>query len=71
MDYWLARRTEALQELARDLANGSSSTKERAVAMLSSLTMYVDHHDAILVTPGVLQALLASVADDRLVPQVG
>jgi hypothetical protein len=37
--------------------------------MLSSLTLYVDHHDAILATPGVLQALLASVADESLVPQ--
>jgi hypothetical protein len=61
--------TEALQSLAQDLAHGNSAAKERAVAMLSSLTLYVDHHDAILATPGVLQALLASVADERLVPQ--
>lgn len=60
---------EALQSLAQDLAHGNSAAKERAVAMLSSLTLYVDHHDAILATPGVLQALLASVADERLVPQ--
>lgn len=40
------------------------------MAMLSSLTMYVDHHDAILGTPGVLESLLVSVADERLIPQV-
>lgn len=61
---------EALQELARDLAAGSASDQERAVAMLSSLTMYIDHHSAILATPGVLDALLDTVIDDRVVPQV-
>lgn len=61
---------EALQELARDLAQGTAADKERAVSMLSSLTLYVDHHGALLNTPGVLECLLDAVIDERLVPQV-
>lgn len=61
---------EALQELAQDLATGTSADKERSVSMLSSLTLYVDHHDAILRTPGVLECLMDAVIDERLVPQV-
>ncbi len=63
------RRAEALQELARDLASGTAADKERAVSMLSSLTMWIDHHADILATPGVLDCLLDAVIDERLVPQ--
>lgn len=61
---------EALAQLAEELRAGSVGDKERAVSMLSSLTLYVDHHDAILAA-GVLPSLLVSVKDERLVPQVG
>lgn len=47
---------------------GSRGDKERAMDMLSSLTLYVDHHDAVL-GAGV-PSLLVSVKDERLVPQV-
>lgn len=60
---------EALKELADDLRSGSYSDKERAVSMLSSLTLYVDHHNAIL-GAGVLPSLLLSIKDERLIPQV-
>lgn len=65
-----AADTEALEKLAEDLRSGSPADKECAVSMLSSLTMYVDHHDALLRMPGVLDALINAVTNDRLVPQV-
>ena len=37
--------------------------------MLSGLTLYVDHHDAIL-GAGVLPSLLTAVEDEKLIPQV-
>ena len=63
-------RAEALAQLAEELRGGSVGDKERAVSMLSSLTLYVEHHDAIL-GAGVLPSLLVSVKDERLIPQVG
>ena len=60
---------EALKELADDLRSGGTADKERSVSMLSSLTLYSEHHDAIL-RAGVLPSLLQAVEDENLVPQV-
>ncbi len=40
------------------------------MALLSSLTMWIEHHDAMLAA-GVLPALLRTVEDQTSVPQVG
>ena len=39
------------------------------MALLSSLTIWIEHHDAMLAA-GVLSALLRTVEDDTTVPQV-
>ena len=41
------------------------------MSMLSSLTLHVDHHDALLRAPEVLQSLLGAITSADLVPQVG
>ena len=65
----LVAHAGALEELARNLQEGSSSDRESAVALLSSLTMWIEHHDAMLAA-GVLPALLRTVEDQTSVPQV-
>ena len=61
---------EVLKDLAEDLISGQYADKERAVAMLSSMTMYVDHHD-VLLESGVLPALLRTVSSSKIEPTVG
>ena len=60
---------EVLKDLAEDLVNGQYADKERAVAMLSSMTMYIDHHD-LLLECGVLPALLRTVSSSKIEPTV-
>lgn len=60
---------EVLKDLAEDLTNGQYADKERAVAMLSSMTMYIDHHD-VLLESGVLPALLRTVSSSKIEPTV-
>lgn len=61
---------EVLKDLAEDLISGQYADKERAVAMLSSMTMYIDHHD-VLLESGVLPALLKTVSSSKIEPTVG
>ena len=60
---------EALREMARSLQEGTSADREAAVALLSSLTIWEEHHDALL-DAGVLPALLRTVEKEDTVPQV-
>ena len=56
--------------MARSLLEGTSADREAAVALLSSLTIWEEHHDALL-SAGVLPALLRTVEKADTVPQVG
>ncbi len=58
-----------LHGLAIDLVQGQYADKERAVAMLSSMTMYIDHHD-VLLESGVLPALMSAVSNPKVEPTV-
>lgn len=58
-----------LHDLANDLVQGQYADKERAVAMLSSMTMYIDHHD-VLLESGVLPALMSAVSNPKVEPTV-
>lgn len=60
---------EVLHDLANDLVQGQYADKERAVAMLSSMTMYIDHHD-VLLESGVLPALMSAVSNPKVEPTV-
>ncbi len=60
---------EVLHGLANDLVQGQYADKERAVAMLSSMTMYIDHHD-VLLESGVLPALMSAVSNPKVEPTV-
>ncbi|BDA43534.1 hypothetical protein COCOBI_04-5460 [Coccomyxa sp. Obi] len=59
----------ALKELAADLNSPSNADRERAASMLSGLTIYLEHHDA-LYTAGIFPALICTVLDTGNVPQV-
>ena len=61
--------TEVLQDLAHDLVKGQYADKERAVAMLSGMTMYIDHHD-LLLECGVLPALMTLISTSKVEPTV-
>ena len=60
---------EVLRDLANDLVQGQYADKERAVAMLSSMTLYIDHHE-VLLESGVLPALMSAVSNSRVEPTV-
>ncbi|KAL3137901.1 hypothetical protein ABBQ38_005150 [Trebouxia sp. C0009 RCD-2024] len=60
---------EVLQDLAHDLVKGQYADKERAVAMLSSMTMYIDHHE-VLLEAGVLPSLMSAVSNPKVEPTV-
>ncbi|CAL8468502.1 g8042 [Coccomyxa elongata] len=60
---------EALKELAADLNSTSNADRERAASMLSGLTVYLEHHDA-LYTAGIFPALIRAVLNANNVPQV-
>lgn len=48
---------------------GQYADKERAVAMLSSMTMYIDHHE-VLLEAGVLPSLMSAVSNPKVEPTV-
>ena len=60
---------EVLHDLADDLVHGQYADKERAVAMLSSMTLYIDHH-YVLLESGVLPALMSNVSNSKVEPTV-
>lgn len=66
---WMSVHAEVLHDLANDLVNGQYADKERAVAMLSSMTMYIDHHE-VLLEAGVLPALMSAVSNPKVEPTV-
>ena len=53
---------EALAALAADVSSGPAVARRRALRLLTQVTLFVDHHDAVLAVPEVLRALLAVVA---------
>ena len=55
--------------MANDLVQGQYADKERAVAMLSSMTLYIDHHE-VLLESGVLPALMSAISNSRVEPTV-
>lgn len=60
---------ESLAELTQDLLSGAYYDKERAVSMLSGLTLYIDYHDALLASD-VLPALMQTVCSETVEPTV-
>ena len=61
---------ETLKELQHDLLHfGHHADRERAVAMLSGLTLYLENHGDLL-KAGILPALMTTVQDEQTVPQV-
>lgn len=64
--WWWA---DALEDLARDLSSTNTADKERAVSMLSSLTLFLEYHSAMM-KAGVFPALIKAILDARMVPQV-
>ena len=60
---------DALEDLARDLSSSNTADKERAVSMLSSLTLFLEYHSAMM-KAGVFPALIKATLDARMVPQV-
>ena len=55
---------ESLRELAADLVDGAYADRERAVAILSGLTIYLENHAAILKSE-VLPALMNVVSNPK------
>ena len=55
---------ESLRELAADLVDGAYADRERAVAILSGLTIYLENHAAILKSE-VLPALMSVVSNPK------
>lgn len=53
----------------RDLSSEAPAEREGAVALLSGLTVYVEHHPALL-DAGVLPALMRAVTNPETIPQV-
>lgn len=60
---------EALHGLALDLASGPLSDRERAVSIMSGITIYLEHHAAVL-KAGVLKPAMAVVTDTGLPPKL-
>ncbi|KAK9829173.1 hypothetical protein WJX72_004304 [[Myrmecia] bisecta] len=58
-----------LGQLARDLSSSRMADRERAISMLSGLTVFLEHHQAML-RAGLLPALMKAVLDTEMVPQV-
>lgn len=61
---------ESLRELAADLVTGAYADRERAVAILSGLTIYLENHAAILKSE-VLPALMNVVSNPKAESTVG
>ncbi len=51
------------------LSSFNTADKERAVSMLSSLTLFLEYHSAMM-KAGVFPALIKAILDARMVPQV-
>ena len=51
----------ALRDVSRDVADGPPRARRRALRLLSKITLYIDHHDAVLAVPEVRSALLAAL----------
>ena len=65
------RCTDTLEELRKDLLEFSHhADRERAVAMLSGLTLYLENHQELLKAK-ILPSLMATVLDEHTVPQAG
>ena len=63
--------TDTLEELRKDLLEFSHhADRERAVAMLSGLTLYLENHQELLKAK-ILPSLMATVLDEHTVPQAG
>ncbi len=58
-----------LERLVRDLSSEMPAEREGAVALLSGLTVYLEHHPALL-GAGVLPALMRAVTNPETIPQV-
>jgi hypothetical protein len=63
------RPTDFLRQLAVDLASKAPQDCEVAVSRLSSLTIFLENHDAIL-RAGVLPTLMHVVEQGTTMPQV-
>ena len=51
----------ALRDVSRDVADGPPRARRRALRLLSKITLYIDHHDAVLAVPEVRSALLEAL----------
>ena len=52
----------SLAALAADVTSGPDIARRRALRLLTQVTLFIDHHDAVLAVPEVLRALLAVLA---------
>ena len=52
----------SLAALAADVSSGPDIARRRALRLLTQITLFIDHHDAVLAVPEVLRALLAVLA---------
>ena len=52
----------SLAALAADVTSGPDIVRRRALRLLTQVTLFIDHHDAVLAVPEVLRALLAVLA---------
>ena len=52
----------SLAALAADVTSGPDIVRRRALRLLTQVTLFIDHHDAVLAVPEVLQSLLAVLA---------
>lgn len=52
----------SLAALAADVSSGPDVKRRRALRLLTQVTLFIDHHDAVLAVPEVLRALLEVLA---------
>ena len=52
----------SLAALAADVSSGPDVKRRRALRLLTQVTLFIDHHDAVLAVPEVLRALLDVLA---------
>ena len=52
----------SLAALAADVSSGPDVARRRALRLLTQVTLFIDHHDAVLAVPEVLRALLEVLA---------
>lgn len=60
---------EALEDLAKALNGSHYADRETSVASISGLTIYLEHHEALL-KAGILPALMEAIQNPRSVSQV-